>query len=88
MWFERLAVYGPGHTYHPVGVNVDIIRDGENGFLASTADEWVEKISRLLDSPELRLAMGQKGKETLDQHYSVEAVKGLYLKYLNSLHEG
>ena len=32
----------------PVGVNTDIIQDDENGFIAATEDEWVEKLGRLL----------------------------------------
>jgi glycosyltransferase involved in cell wall biosynthesis len=54
----------------PVGVNTDIIQDNENGFLAGTEDEWVEKLSRLLRSAELRQRLGQAGRATVEQKYS------------------
>ncbi len=65
----------------PVGVNGDIIREGENGFLASATAEWVDKISRLIDSPTLREQMGRKGRDTVVTAYSVEANKQLYLDH-------
>ena len=54
----------------PVGVNSEIIQDGENGFLASTEDEWVDKLSRPLRSAELRRQLGQAGRTTVEQKYS------------------
>ena len=54
----------------PVGVNKEIIQDDENGFLASTEDEWVDKLSRLLRSAELRRRLGQAGRSTVEQKYS------------------
>lgn len=54
----------------PVGVNVDIIQDGSNGFLAATEDEWVEKLKRLLRSPELRERLGRAGRATVEEQYS------------------
>ena len=54
----------------PVGVNTDIIQDDQNGFLASTEDEWVDKLSRLLRSRELRQRLGQAGRATIEQKYS------------------
>ena len=54
----------------PVGVNTDIIQDDQNGFLASTEDEWVDKLTRLLRSRELRQRLGQAGRATVEQKYS------------------
>jgi len=54
----------------PVGVNTDIIQDEQNGFLASTEDEWVEKLTRLLRSAELRRRLGQAGRLTVEEKYS------------------
>ncbi|MFY0689702.1 MAG: glycosyltransferase family 4 protein [Cyclobacteriaceae bacterium] len=69
----------------PVGVNTEIIQDGENGFLASESEEWVEKLSKLIESAELRQQLGQKGRETVVKQYSVEANKSLYLEAFNAL---
>ena len=54
----------------PVGVNTDIIQDDQNGFIAGTEDEWVDKLSRLLRSRELRERLGQAGRATVEQKYS------------------
>jgi glycosyltransferase involved in cell wall biosynthesis len=55
----------------PVGVNREIIRDGENGFLAATDEEWIEKLSLLARDEALRRRLGQKGRATVENHYSL-----------------
>ncbi|MDD5543262.1 MAG: glycosyltransferase family 4 protein [Acidobacteriia bacterium] len=54
----------------PVGVNRDVIHDGENGFLATADDDWVEKLSRLMGDAELRRRLGRAGRATVDASYS------------------
>jgi len=54
-----------------VGVNREIITEGVNGFLASSDDEWVEKLGRLLADRELRCRMGEAGRRTIDERYSL-----------------
>ena len=56
----------------PVGVNTEIIQDDENGLIASTEDEWVEKLTRLLRSAELRRRLGLAGRATVEASYSAE----------------
>lgn len=57
----------------PVGVNSEIVRDGENGLLARAEDEWVEKLGLLLRSPELRARLGRAGRATVEARYSAAA---------------
>jgi glycosyltransferase involved in cell wall biosynthesis len=54
-----------------VGVNRTIVRDGTNGFLASTEDEWVEKLSRLLSDAALRRRLAVAGRRTVEEGYSL-----------------
>ena len=56
----------------PVGVNTEIIQDGQNGFIAGTEDEWIEKLSALIRSSELRMRLGRAGRATVEQKYSAE----------------
>jgi glycosyltransferase involved in cell wall biosynthesis len=69
----------------PVGVNTEIIQDGENGFLAATEQDWIEKLSLLIESPELREKIGKAGRKTVVEKYSVEANKQKYLEAFNSV---
>lgn len=54
-----------------VGVNREIIRDGENGFLASTPEEWRAKIERLLTDADLRRRLASAGRQTIEERYSL-----------------
>ncbi|HNN42719.1 MAG TPA: glycosyltransferase family 4 protein, partial [Nitrospira sp.] len=67
---QYLAVGLPA-VASPVGVNSDIIVDGDNGFLATTEDEWYERLHALCRQPELRTRMGQAGRRTVESHYSL-----------------
>ncbi|MCX7639336.1 MAG: glycosyltransferase family 4 protein, partial [Pyrinomonadaceae bacterium] len=57
----------------PVGVNSTIIQDGKNGFLANNEDEWIERLKKLLHSPELRKNLGLAGRKTVEENYSAKA---------------
>ena len=54
----------------PVGFNAALIQDGENGCLASSEEEWVEKMRTLLRSPELREKLGEAGRHTVEHQYT------------------
>ncbi len=58
---------------NPVGVHPEMIRHGVDGFLASSADEWVDAVRRLAADPDLRRRMGRAARASLEANYSVEA---------------
>ncbi len=57
-----------------VGVNREIITDGENGFLASSPAEWKQKLGRLLTDATLRKRFADAGRKTIEERYSVRVV--------------
>jgi glycosyltransferase involved in cell wall biosynthesis len=69
----------------PAGVNRELIEDGINGFLAEPAGEWLDRLVRLLDDPELRLAMGRRARATIEERYSGEVWAGRVLGILNQV---
>jgi glycosyltransferase involved in cell wall biosynthesis len=54
----------------PVGVNTEIVRDGENGLLASSDEEWELALERLLADAGLRRRLGDAGRATVEARYS------------------
>lgn len=56
----------------PVGVNSKIIQDGKNGFLATTDDEWIVKLKRLLKSEEMRRKIDKAGRTMVEEKYLAE----------------
>jgi len=61
------------------------IRDGENGFLADHKEEWVLKLSRLIEDAELRARIGKKAREKSLRDYATKNSHGEdYYNYLRS----
>jgi glycosyltransferase involved in cell wall biosynthesis len=57
----------------PVGINKDLVEDGTNGFWAMTPEEWVEKLSLLIENPGLREQMGREGRRRVLENYTNQA---------------
>jgi glycosyltransferase involved in cell wall biosynthesis len=57
----------------PVGANVDIVRHGENGFLAADDAAWRDALERLIASPSMRARMGHAGRARVEAEYSLVA---------------
>ncbi len=57
----------------PVGINSQIVTPGENGFLATTPDEWRAALLKLAQEAELRARLGQAGRRRVEARYSLTA---------------
>ncbi|RLB07549.1 MAG: hypothetical protein DRG50_02475 [Deltaproteobacteria bacterium] len=82
-----LQYYGVGVPVvcTPVGVNRDVVQDGVNGFWAMTHEEWIEKISLLIEDPLLRREMGTRGRELVQRSFSVQACAPKLYKILEEV---
>jgi len=56
----------------PVGVNAELI-DGSNGYLASNGKQWIQALEQLITDSNLRKDLGQRGRQTVREHYSVDS---------------
>ncbi len=56
----------------PIGVNQRIIKDGYNGFHATTTEEWLQAFGRIKEQKEIRNALGQAGREVVERHYCLQ----------------
>ena len=69
----------------PVGINREIVEPGVNGFLASTASEWVEHLERLIHDSALRRRMGDAGRMKTEAEYSLKTSRSRFFHILESV---
>lgn len=90
--FGRIFIEAMAAGIPVVAVNqggaVEIINDKENGFLIEVEEGMaVNSIKQLLQSAELRTQMGEKGRKTIEAHYSLDIMSNkiisLYKEVLN-----
>jgi glycosyltransferase involved in cell wall biosynthesis len=63
----------------------DTIEDGVTGFVAKDTNEWIEKLSRLIEDKNLREEMGQKAyQKTLMKYTTQNAQNAQYYNYLKN----
>lgn len=79
--FNRAKTYIKALEYGATGAAVvasptvygQIVRHGSNGLIATTADEWEEALSALIDDHSLRLGLAAALAADVKRHYSLEA---------------
>lgn len=69
---EYMAVGIPG-VISAAGVSLQIVKDGVNGFLASTQEEWYQKLALLIEDPQLRKEIGMNARKTFEEEFSLKA---------------
>ena len=56
----------------PVGVNRDIVRHGESGFLAGNEADWTNSLEKLIVDASLRASMGAAGRERVEGEFCLQ----------------
>jgi glycosyltransferase involved in cell wall biosynthesis len=69
----------------PVGVNREIVQHGQNGFIASSTEEFVTSLTQLANDPELRERMGREARRTVERDYSAREVARRFAEVVRSV---
>lgn len=67
-----------------VSANIDIVKQGYNGFLAKDDNEWEYYLTSLLINKTLRNEFGSNGKNLFNQKYSLDIWGNIYSNFLKS----
>ncbi len=84
--FKLIQYMGVGEPVvcSPIGINLEIVQDGTNGYLAETEAGWFEKLSLLIEDENLRERLGRKGRESIRDKFTVEANAAKFVKIILS----
>lgn len=72
-FFEFLST-GLPTVASDIGEVRHIVENGHNGFLASSADEFTERILTLAGDEKLRTTMGENGRKTIEASYNLSSL--------------
>ena len=70
-----------------VGVNIEIAKDG-CAMIANTKEEWMNALDELIDDKSKREVLGKKGRQRVEEKYSVKANEDKYLKIFKAMEYG
>ena len=69
-FFEYTAMGIPG-VYADLAPYSSVVKDGYNGMLAQTMDQWCEKIRLLIEKPDLRNSLIQNAQESVKKQWLI-----------------
>ncbi|MGJ7548726.1 glycosyltransferase [Pseudomonas alloputida] len=72
-WFEA-ACYGIPSVLSTTENYRDVVKDGEDGYLASSESEWYSALKQLVGDSDLRLSVGQAAQRRATSDYGLEAL--------------
>lgn len=71
----------------PVAENRFIIENNVSGFVANSTEAWVSKLGMLLRDSNLRQKMGDRGRQRVEEHYSLRVVSQDFLQVIRAVLE-
>lgn len=71
-FIEASSAKKPG-VYQRIRQYEDLVENGKNGFLASTAQEWHDSIKKLIDDKELRRTMGEEAFKLVERDFQIQS---------------
>jgi glycosyltransferase involved in cell wall biosynthesis len=63
----------------PVGMNTEVVENGQNGFVCATPAEWETSLRQILADSNLRKSMGAAARLTIEERYSVNSNTSTFL---------
>lgn len=72
-WFEAACLDIPSIVSNTANY-CDVIRDGEDGLIAATTEDWYQHLNALVNNPVLRHGMAEKARLRTQAEYSIEAL--------------
>jgi len=80
--FEYMAMAKPAIASR-IGEAAQIISDGDNGFLAETKEDFIQRMQELIVNARLRQRMGERARQTVKEHYALDILGKRLYEYLN-----
>ncbi len=56
----------------PIGMNNEVVKNNENGFLAKTDEQWLSSLEQLIINQRMREDFGKKGRLWVEEKYNLE----------------
>ena len=63
----------------------EIVRNGENGLLAATQEEWLMALRELIDLSALRRRLGEAGRATVEERYSARTCSASFGRLIHEV---
>jgi glycosyltransferase involved in cell wall biosynthesis len=77
--------YGIPSVASAVGMNIDVADNEKNALLADSTDEFIEKLSTLIKSCELRRKLGVNGRKLIEKSYSQTVIGANFAKIISTV---
>ena len=83
--FLEYSTLGVPGVYSKVKPFEEVIKHGENGFLASSDQEWIECLRTLISYPDVRNQIAQKAQQTVRKDFLLSDHAGKWSKTYNKI---
>ena len=63
----------------PVGMNTEVVTDGENGYICTTPSDWYTRLAQVITNADLRTRLGAAARDKIQKNYAVVANRDTFL---------